>query len=70
MDARDFVYWLQGFVEVAAEAGCPPNQRQWTIIKDHLNECFTKVTPDRSVESGESPCALKPTTWPNIGKYC
>ena len=33
MNAQNFCYWLQGFVEVADKA---PNQREWQVILDHL----------------------------------
>jgi hypothetical protein len=47
MTPENFVYWLQGFVEVENKV---PDERQWEIIKDHLREVFHKVTPDRSRE--------------------
>lgn len=42
MDALQFAYWLNGFVELN---GAPPNQQQWDSIKQHLGLVFTKVTP-------------------------
>jgi hypothetical protein len=41
-----FCYWLQGFMEMQdpKELDCTQTQ----IIKDHLNEVFDKVTPQRT----------------------
>lgn len=45
MTARDFCYWLQGFVEVSDPP--KPTEREWQIIKDHLKEVdiLQKLTP-------------------------
>ena len=42
---EQFCFWLQGFMEMQdpKELDCTQTQ----IIKDHLNEVFDKVTPDR-----------------------
>ncbi len=37
MTSRDFVYWLQGFIEIHGDS---PNAAQWIIIKNHLNLVF------------------------------
>lgn len=37
MKSRDFVYWLQGFIELN---GAPPTPEQWKIIGQHLNLVF------------------------------
>ncbi len=47
MKTRDFAYWLQGFVEITGDMD-RPSEKQWTIIKDHLQLVFTKETPDRT----------------------
>ncbi len=44
MTPENFVYWLQGYVEIAGQV---PSIPQWEIIKDHLAHVFNKVTPDR-----------------------
>lgn len=44
MTPEQFAYWLQGFVET--NSGNPPNVWQWKMIKDHLQTCFNKVTPN------------------------
>lgn len=46
MKESDFVYWLQGFVELSDTDTI--SERQWLMIKDHLKLVFDKVTPDRS----------------------
>ena len=43
MEPRDFVYWLQGFIEL--NGGKEPTPEQWQMIKDHLGTVFLKVTP-------------------------
>lgn len=42
MTPEQFAYWLQGYMEVC---GKYPDDKQWQIIRDHLSEVFTKVTP-------------------------
>jgi hypothetical protein len=42
MSTEQFAYWLQGFAETS---DAPPTEREWKIIKDHLNTVFHKVTP-------------------------
>lgn len=46
MNTEQFTYWLQGFVEIH---GAPPSAEQWQMIKDHLQTCFVKVTPQRQI---------------------
>lgn len=50
MDALNFCYWLQGFVETRDSD--PPNKLQWDTIVDHLNLVFDKQTPDRKAKPG------------------
>lgn len=46
MTERDFVYWLQGYLEISGSNEITPEQIQ--IIKDHIKLVLTKVTPDRN----------------------
>ena len=48
MTENQFVYWLQGFVELN---GAPPNNVQWEAIKDHLALVFDKVSPQYQIPS-------------------
>ena len=48
--ANYFVVWLKGFVEISEKSQL--ENTEWTIIKDHLQLVFTKVTPDRSEKDG------------------
>lgn len=48
MNSETFVYWLQGFVEIANTDTI--SEKQWQIIKDHLKLVFDKKTPDRTQE--------------------
>ncbi len=43
MTPENFVYWLQGFMEISNTPNL--NERETQIIKDHLNLVFNKVTP-------------------------
>lgn len=43
MNANDFAFWLNGFVEL--NKGKMPDDDQWKSIKEHLQLVFTKVTP-------------------------
>lgn len=43
---EQFVYWLQGYMEVENPKQLTPKQTQ--IVKDHLEKVFTKVTPERN----------------------
>lgn len=75
MTPEQFVYWLQGFVEVTGETracgveGCGQDaclktnitDQQWQIVKDHLKEVFQKKTPNYIF--GES----KPVPMPGVG---
>lgn len=62
---QDFVYWLQGFVEIADSDTI--SEKQWLIIKDHLKLVFDKVTPDRKVDF-KMPIAPAPKLSDLIGK--
>lgn len=45
MTERDFVYWLNGHVELNPMQD-HPTPAQWKMIKEHLALVMTKVTPD------------------------
>ena len=53
MTPEQFVYWLQGYFELADEG------RGWStrehIIRDHLQEVFEKKTPDPMIYRTTSP---------------
>jgi hypothetical protein len=42
MTAESFVYWLKGFFELAQPTQMRPDQM--TVVREHLNLVFTKVT--------------------------
>ncbi len=46
MTPENFVYWLQGFLEVGNPVTI--NKEQLRIIRDHLSLVFKKETPDRN----------------------
>lgn len=61
MTPDQFVYWLQGFLELADPKAL--SESQITIIREHLRTVFHKVTPDiKSVQF----CAPSPMS----GKIC
>lgn len=43
MEPRDFVYWLQGFMEIQKPETL--NAEQVQEIKNHLGLVFNKITP-------------------------
>lgn len=49
MTPEQFVYWLQGFMEMADPSSLSETQTQQ--IKDHLKLVFDKQTPDRTYPS-------------------
>lgn len=50
MTTEQFIYWLQGFVELH---GAPPSASQWEVIKEHLQLVFDKKTV-KTVEKKDS----------------
>lgn len=55
MNERDFVYWLNGFVELTPDS--TPSADQWLVILEHLALVMTKVT-SKTVVSPECGNAL------------
>lgn len=66
MTPNDFVYWLQGYVELNGDV---PTDLQWVVIKDHLQLVMDKKTPVRTVEV-ESPFKLTPINPEQIKISC
>ena len=60
MTAEQFVYWLQGYMEI--EDPKVLDYKQTQIIKDHLALVFKKETPTRTLLT-EQPTTL-PSTYP------
>lgn len=46
MTTEAFIYWLQGYFEISDAKTL--NEKQVTIVKDHLAKVLKKETPDRS----------------------
>jgi hypothetical protein len=63
MTTEQFVYWLQGFMEVANPKTLDESQTQ--VIKDHLKLLFDKQTPDRDSEKSNPIINIPPNIWPN-----
>lgn len=65
MNAEQFAYWLNGFVEMNPNAMVTGTQ--WQIIKDHLALVHQKVTPTRFPGSFQtdpiSPTEHRPRNW-------
>jgi hypothetical protein len=49
MEAIQFVYWLQGALELGGQKEL--TEAQVKVIQDHLNLVLKKVTPDYSLPS-------------------
>lgn len=47
MTQENFVYWLNGFLEISDAKKL--NEKQVQIIKDHLALVFDKQTPNRNI---------------------
>lgn len=43
MTEQEFCRWLKGFVELSEVSMI--SEKQWNVIKDHLNLVYTKLTP-------------------------
>jgi len=66
MNAQEFCYWLQGYVEMGGEA---PTSEQWDMIKSHLQLVFNKVTPElgeTKKQTGWEDKKIDPTITDNI----
>lgn len=46
MEPINFVYWLQGYLEISG--GKPLNAEQVKIVQDHIELVLEKKTPDRT----------------------
>lgn len=62
MSERDFIYWLQGFLELSEVKAM--DEKQVQIVKDHLKLVMFKTTPDRTQQI--KPQDLKV---PNLGDF-
>ena len=62
MTPEQFVYWLQGFMEMANPSTL--NETQTQQIKDHLKLVFDKKTPIRLSTNSTDPI-INPTVGPN-----
>lgn len=52
MNERDFIYWLQGFLELSEAESL--NEKQIQIVKDHIELVLKKETPTYIVSSAGS----------------
>lgn len=59
MTPEQFVYWLQGFVEISGKKELDAAQMQ--IVQDHLDLVLTKVTPERRPKENRM-CKKKDTS--------
>lgn len=62
MTPEQFVYWLQGFMEMADPKEL--NETQTQQIKDHLKLVFDKKTPNRLLTQTPDPI-INPIVGPN-----
>ena len=65
MTPEQFVYWLQGYLEMQNPATLDFNKTQ--MIKDHLKTVFNKVTPDIPTEKVPTPYPVStPSQSPSV----
>jgi len=64
MTEKDFVFWLQGFVELTETESI--SDKQWLVIKDHLKLVFDKKTPDRSTLLKQIAPTTPNTDWKKV----
>ena len=69
MNERDFVYWLQGFLELNEESdkteSLTLDAKQVSCIKEHLNLVMTKVTTNANTRNLPTSTRL-----PGTGRIC
>lgn len=68
MSPEQFIYWLNGFMEIADQKTIDENQVQ--IIKDHIALVLKKETPDRKLEISSpllQPGNIRPRSCPTGG---
>lgn len=61
MNSQDFIYWLNGFMEIANPKSLDENQIK--VIRDHIALVLTKVTPNVYIPKLSSP-TLDPNYFP------
>lgn len=52
MTPEQFCYWLQGFNEIRDKEQVGLSEKEWDIVRDHLQEVFSKVTPNYVTTTG------------------
>ena len=57
MSPENFIYWLNGFVEMGGER---PTEEQWKMLKEHLALTMQKITT--------TTISLPPQYFPNPGR--
>ena len=60
MTSENFVYWLQGFLELSATKDLTPAQVM--IVKDHLALVLDKKTPERKIDLLTDNLYVQPTS--------
>lgn len=58
MTSEQFVYWLQGFIEL--NGGKVPTKEQWVLIEEHIKTVFHKVTPPLMPITQPNPYLIQP----------
>ena len=62
MTAENFVFWLNGLLEISDPKSL--NEKQIKIIKDHIALVLEKKTPDYTEVMPEIKWPAKPFEWP------
>jgi hypothetical protein len=63
MNEKEFIMWLHGYLEISGATTL--GEKELQVIKDHLNEFFVKVTPERHELTDDS----TPFTWRSIPPF-
>lgn len=69
MRSRDFAYWLQGLFELSGDSLKSLDERQTTLIKQHLQLVF-KHEIDPGMGSAQHQKDLQDLHWQELQTYC
>lgn len=67
MSPENFLYWLQGYLEISGAKEL--NEEQLKCVKDHIKLALTKVTPAIWIDQGSSGGAITVPSNPHYPYY-
>lgn len=68
MEAKDFCYWLQGYLEMSSVKTL--NEQELQILRDHLKLVFEKVTPTYTQQISQGIAGQIIQATPYVGAIC